>query len=133
MRNQVTQAFQSAEIKSNTRYSWSFRERFRFLNLDTSVSGSFVDIFHIQDILRIKVIDNLKLEFILYNLAGVASPPQQVTLASPLGKDWHELTGTLFNFNWTFNLDGTELVKTTDTMLYYNLTTSPGSAFTISL
>lgn len=72
MRNQVTQAFQSAEIKSNTRYSWSFRERFRFLNLDTSVTGSFVDIFHVQDILRIKVIDNLKLEFILYNLAGVA-------------------------------------------------------------
>jgi hypothetical protein len=48
----------------------------------------------------------MKLELILYNLAGVVSPTQQVTLASPLGKDWHELTGTLFNFNWTFNLDG---------------------------
>ena len=72
MRGQVSQAFQSAEIKSNTRYSWSFRERFRFLNLDSSITGSFVDIFHIQGILRVKVIDDMKLEVILYNLAGVA-------------------------------------------------------------
>ena len=56
-----------------------------------------------------------------------------MNLASPLGKDWHELTGTLFNFNWTFNLDGIQLLNTADTILYYNLTTSPGSTFTISL
>jgi hypothetical protein len=97
-------------LKSNTRYSWSIRQRFRFLNLDTSITGSFVDLFNVDKILRLKVTDQTSLEISLFNMNGALNGTHKITLTNPIGQKWHEVSASLFNFTWTLNFDGQELI-----------------------
>lgn len=49
------------------------RLRFRFIALDNSAAGSFVDLFNMTNIFRVKVLDNTHLEFTLFNLTNFAN------------------------------------------------------------
>ncbi len=77
--------------------------------------------------------DDSKLSFNLYNLDGTLNETKSVSLPTPLGTNWHEIAGSLFNFTLRYYLDGVEILKVSDTVLYYNLSSNIGDKISIDL
>jgi hypothetical protein len=76
---------------------------------------------------QVSVLNDTALNFTIFTINGIVNSTTSI-LGSNLGRSWHEMSASLFNFTWNFYLDGQLLLTIPDTMLYYNMTSQLGDS-----